>query len=404
MQNGTISYGQSLQIAMKEQENFNQLIDGTVKALLFEGSAASGVKAFFLDMQKQAITAGQIIYDALHQAFTKLSENLTQLVTGGKTSFAQMFQDIGKQMVNSTIQSAMQKGLGALGKAFPSLSGPLGQLSNAMKGKPDGTQNNPLWVQMASGGGMGGSGGGSTGNPLSVMLGGLGGKLGVGGGVMGTGVTAIGGGQGDTRGDAGGLAVRDLTDLLGGWKPGAGDGGNDTSGGTGLDSLLSSLPFGNNDGGGDGGGDGSSGSGGSGAGLSAITGMIGSLVNLFSSKNKNGTASKIFTFLGGLVSSFSGLIPHADGGSVSPGSAYLVGERGPEILTGASGNITSNVASRRMLGGSTGPNLYYTIDARGTDPVLTEQRTRTAILAAHNSAVSLGVQVTADRIKRTPQR
>jgi hypothetical protein len=461
MQNGTISYGQSLQIAMKEQENFNQLIDGTVKALLLEGSAASGVKAFFLDMQKQAITAGQIIYDALHQAFTKLSENLTQLVTGGKTSFAQMFQDIGKQMVNSTIQSAMQKGLGALGKAFPSLSGPLGQLSNAMKGKPDGTQNNPLWVQMASGGGMGGSGGGSTGNPLSVMLGGLGGKLGVGGGVMGTGVTAISGGQGDTRGDAGGLAVRDLTDLLGGWKPGDGEGGDDTSGGTGRRILPMPDGFvGENDGGGSGG------SGSGGAGLSAITGMIGSLVNLFSGSNKNSTASKTFTFLGSLVSSFSGLIPHADGGPISgpgtgtsdsiparlsngefvvraapaakfkgllqhinkggnvhktqgfasggwagyadggtvtaPSSAYTMGET-TSTMAAASGQIAGSTAARRGQG-STGPNLYYTIDARGTDPVLTEQRTRTAILAAHNSAVSLGVQVSADRLKRTPQR
>jgi hypothetical protein len=100
--------------------------------------------------------------------------------------------------------------------------------------------------------------------------------------------------------------------------------------------------------------------------------------------------------------SFGGLIPHADGGSVSPGSAYLVGERGPEILTGASGNITSNVASRRMLGGSTGNTLYYSIDARGTDPVLTEQRTKAALIAVHSSAISNAVQVNAERIKRTP--
>lgn len=397
VQGGMISYGQSLQIAMKEQENFNKLIDETVKSLLFEGTAADGVKAFFLDMQKQAITAGQIIYDALHQAFTKLSDNLTELVTGGKTSFAKMFQDIGKQMVNSTIQKGLQEGLGALGKVFPSLSGPLGQLSNAMKGKPDGTQNNPLWVQMAAGGGMGGNGGGSASNPLSVqnMPSSLNSALGVGKGVMGTGVTALGNLFGGKGGDVSGLAVHSPTDLLGGWKPGAGEG----------DDEPGELGGGGDGGfGGDGVGDGVGGGAGSGAGLSAITGMIGSLVNLFSSNNKNSTGSKIFTFLGSLVSSFSGLIPHAEGGAVSPGNAYLVGERGPEILTGASGNITSNVASRRMLGNSTGNTLYYSIDARGTDPVLTEQRTRAALIAVHSSAISNSVQVNAERIKRTPQR
>lgn len=368
VQNGTISYGQSLQIAMKEQENFNQLIDGTVKALLFEGSAASGVKAFFLDMQKQAITAGQIIYDALHQAFTKLSENLTQLVTGGKTSFAQMFTDIGRQMVNSTIQKGLQTGLGALGKAFPSLSGPLGQLSNAMKGKADGSQNNPFWVQMASGGGMGGSGGGSISNPLSVQN-----VPGVGKGVMGTGVTSLGDLFGGRGGDVSGLAVRDPTDLLGGWTPGDGEGG-DSGGGVS----------------------------GGGGGLGMLGGLLSKITGLFS--GGGGAASKIFGFLGSLAGSFGGLIPHADGGSVSPGSAYLVGERGPEILTGASGNITSNVASRRMLGGSAGNTLYYNIDARGTDPVLTEQRTKAALIAVHSSAISNAVQVNAERIKRTPQR
>jgi hypothetical protein len=99
-----------------------------------------------------------------------------------------------------------------------------------------------------------------------------------------------------------------------------------------------------------------------------------------------------------------GLIPHAEGGSVSPGNAYLIGERGPEILAGASGNITSNVAARRAFGGSAGSIAYYTIDARGTDPAQTEQRTRTALLAVHNSAVSNSVQVQAERMKRIPQR
>jgi hypothetical protein len=542
MQGGIISYGQSLQIAMKDQENFNRLIDETVKSLLFEGTAADGMKAFFLDMQKQAITAGQIIYDALHQAFSKISDNLTQLVTGGKTSFAQMFQEIGRQMVNSSIQSAMQKGLGALGKILPASIG--GPLTDALKGKPDGSRNNPFHV-IAEGGGLGGS----QSNPLSGLigaaggpggkggLGGVGGSaLGVGTGVMGTGVTSLGGLFGGRGGDVDGLAVRSPVDLLGGWSPGDGEGGgavggglgdaitgigpdqNDSEGGGGgggggggvggalgglvsmlggifgggkktkpdgsqnnplfvhmagggslagsSGGILDALGGGTNHGDGESGGGESGGGGGGAAGLSAITGMIGSLVNLFSGSNKNSTASKTFTFLGSLVSSFSGLIPHADGGPISgpgtgtsdsiparlsngefvvratpaakykgllqhinkggnvhktqgfasggwvgyadggtvtaPSSAYTMGET-TSTMAAASGQITGNTAARRGQG-STGPNLYYTIDARGTDPVLTEQRTKAALIAVHSSAISTSVQVQADRVRRSPQR
>ena len=54
--------------------------------------------------------------------------------------------------------------------------------------------------------------------------------------------------------------------------------------------------------------------------------------------------------------------------------------------------------------GASGGNHYYSIDARGTDPVLTEQRTRVAIMAAHNSAVGTGFRVQQEHLKRTPQR
>jgi hypothetical protein len=54
--------------------------------------------------------------------------------------------------------------------------------------------------------------------------------------------------------------------------------------------------------------------------------------------------------------------------------------------------------------GSGGSNHYYTIDARGTDPVLTEQRTRSAIIAAHQSAVVTSLQAVNERAKRTPAR
>jgi hypothetical protein len=55
--------------------------------------------------------------------------------------------------------------------------------------------------------------------------------------------------------------------------------------------------------------------------------------------------------------------------------ASLVTERGTEILMRASGTVLSNSQSREMLDGGGGGNHFYFIDARGTDGVLTEQRT-----------------------------
>ncbi len=48
-------------------------------------------------------------------------------------------------------------------------------------------------------------------------------------------------------------------------------------------------------------------------------------------------------------------------------------------------------------------NHYYSIDARGTDPALTEKRTRAAIISAHNSAVGTTVAVASENLKRSPQ-
>ena len=56
-----------------------------------------------------------------------------------------------------------------------------------------------------------------------------------------------------------------------------------------------------------------------------------------------------------------------------------------------------------MIEGAGGGNHYYSIDARGTDPVLTEQRTRAAIISANNSAVGTLVAMTSENLKRSPQ-
>jgi len=237
-----------------------------------------GVRAFFLDMQRDGKSAAESIYEAFHMGFDRVTGELAKLATFQKTSFSKVFQDIGGHVVEGQIKGMAQKGLGALGKAFPKLSGLTDLIGG---GKPDFTKTNPGYMKLADSLGLGGARDG-----LGKSIGGLFGE-----------------------GDKGG----------------------------GIFSLLASS-----------------------------------------------------------------LIPHASGGPVSPGSAYLVGERGAEpFFPNSPGTIMSNASARRAFGGG-GPNAYYAIDARGTDPVLTEQRTRMGILAAHRDAVGTAVRVNADRLRRVP--
>jgi hypothetical protein len=91
------------------------------------------------------------------------------------------------------------------------------------------------------------------------------------------------------------------------------------------------------------------------------------------------------------------------GGSVSPSSAYMVGEGGKELFVGASGRLEDAAISagqaRRAL-----VHHEYNIDARGTDEALVERRVVSAIRAAHSDAIMTGQKVSIERSKRTPTR
>jgi Lambda phage tail tape-measure protein (Tape_meas_lam_C) len=313
-ENGTkaLSYGQALQVAAIQQQNWNRLIEETISKLLLSNRAIDGVKAFFLKMQQYARTTADIIYEALSSAFGKISDQLTELVTGGKTSFAKMFEDIGKQALNAFIKKELQEALAKIGKHFG---------IDLFSGKPDGSSAaKALWVKVV--------GAVSTAEKIP--------------GLPGTGKEE---GKDQTAPTKGPLDA--ITDMM-----------------RGLSARLGSI-------------------------FSSLIGSIG---------------RSLGSVIGSIGHVLGGLIPHAEGGPVLPTAAYLVGERGPEILTRTSGYITSAMASRRLLTASAGgPNITNYIDARGTDAALVEQRVRAATMIAHNSAVRTSFLAVQEHHLRTPR-
>lgn len=124
------------------------------------------------------------------------------------------------------------------------------------------------------------------------------------------------------------------------------------------------------------------------AGLNQIFGLLsGGALSLLGG---GGAGSALGSLFGGA---------RAGGGPVSGGSAYVVGERGPELFVpGASGAIVPNHA---LAGGGGGPT--YVIDARGTDPNLTEKNVRNAIVAAHASSVQTSLAASSEMRRRQPR-
>ncbi len=95
----------------------------------------------------------------------------------------------------------------------------------------------------------------------------------------------------------------------------------------------------------------------------------------------------------------------ADGGPVSPGEAYIVGERGPETFVPSQhGTVMSNALAQRTFGGDGGSHAYYTIHVHGGDPADNEIRFRKALQEIHGSAIRTSVQANHDLKRRTPQR
>jgi lambda family phage tail tape measure protein len=105
-------------------------------------------------------------------------------------------------------------------------------------------------------------------------------------------------------------------------------------------------------------------------------------------------------FLGSIL---GGLLGHrATGGRVSAGSPYVVGELRPELFVpDQSGTIIPSVPQGTN---TTGSVIHYNIDARNsTDPTMTAQSVKQAILTAHQSAVSTSLKASQERANRRPK-
>lgn len=94
----------------------------------------------------------------------------------------------------------------------------------------------------------------------------------------------------------------------------------------------------------------------------AISRLLQDLARMMAQRAFQTLFSGLFGGGGGLFGGF-----RADGGPVSAGRSYIVGERGPELFTpGASGQITSN---ENMGGGSVVQNFSFNLSANGDESV-----------------------------------
>ncbi|MGD0014527.1 MAG: hypothetical protein ABSD56_08900, partial [Bryobacteraceae bacterium] len=105
-----------------------------VQEQLAIGTMRSGLRAFSADMEVSAKRAGNILYEELTSAVDRTSDELAKLMTGQKTSFGKMLQELGQETLRSSIKAEMQRGIGALGKL---LGIPM------LEGKPDFTAAKP---------------------------------------------------------------------------------------------------------------------------------------------------------------------------------------------------------------------------------------------------------------------
>ena len=120
----------------------DELLKVMVQHKLELGTLRDGWAAFWLSMEEQAEKPGKILFDSMNKTLDDLSAQLAKLITRQKTSFAEMFKSIGTSMIESSIKSGIQKGLGELAKIIL----PKKKLPPRQDGQ---TEKGAIWVQIA---------------------------------------------------------------------------------------------------------------------------------------------------------------------------------------------------------------------------------------------------------------
>jgi hypothetical protein len=265
----------------------NERLEQLSKQALLTGTARDGFRAFVLEMESTLKKPGQIVYETLTDALSRVSDEITKLFTRQKVSFGKLFQDLGATLMRTMITEGLKE---LIKIVFHPKGGakanPTGHPGDAVSTKPDT-----------------GLPDGTAGSPFYVWV----------------------------------LNFPDSKSRT------------DTSTSTGGKVLIGIDP---------------------------------------SIPGKSGTAGNPRQ---------TALLD-----SVAPGAAYLVGDRGPEpVMSQMSGASMSEAMSQRTVG-SGGHTYFMSIDARGTDPIQTEQRVYRAIRDAHRDAIGTSVQATVLRSARVP--
>jgi hypothetical protein len=119
--------------------------------------------------------------------------------------------------------------------------------------------------------------------------------------------------------------------------------------------------------------------------------VVSSLMKTLARAAINSTIMNLFTPGAGQSVSAFGKLFRAEGGPVSAGQPYIVGEKGPELMVpNAGGMVIPNSVARSMGGGGVTVAPTYNIDATGADPVAIA-RLQAALVATNRSIESRAV-------------
>jgi Lambda phage tail tape-measure protein (Tape_meas_lam_C) len=138
-------------------DRIEQSID---ELILRTGTAAQGIGVFFRQYAKYATDTAQVFHDAFARVFSALEDQLTNLLAHFKFDLKSFLDTVKESIARAVVQKEI---LGPLATALGKLGGPFKTIGDALKGPPDGTKDNPLYVIVKNGGGLFGGGlGGSS--------------------------------------------------------------------------------------------------------------------------------------------------------------------------------------------------------------------------------------------------